>query len=252
MYTELLRFLKAALLLTFLALAALATLHLLGIPRGDLVDWIVGVLSVWWLLLVTTVPWNIHFEASAALQDAATAEERGIEVKAEQLSHIRTLARRALHAAIVLHLLTAAGLYAVARLGWSEVGYTAAVVALGLTFLRPAARAYAYLAEQLRTFRKEVHYPREDVVELRSRLRDLEQMLDLGSKDAWAHQISARLKEVGTAHLKLDSLFQRANAHNTAEHARLEQEYRTALATVTEDRQFVEHLREIVRFVRSA
>ena len=252
MYADLLRYLKAAFLLTLLVLAVLITLRLLDLPSGALVDWVVGVVSVWWLLLVTTVPWNVHFEATQALREAAASDERGIEVDPGQRERIRVLARRALLVALALHALTAAGLYVVAAMGWSPVGYVGALLALGLTFVRPAARAYAYLTAYLRAFRKEVHHPREDVVELRERLRMLEAMLDPKADASWATRVRTRLKDVTTAHERLASAFERLAEANASEHTRLEHEYRSALATVTEDRRFVEHLREIVRFVRRA
>ncbi|OZC04375.1 hypothetical protein [Rubricoccus marinus] len=245
------RYLRAVAFVTLLGLAVLAALHLLGIPRGDLLDWGVGLVSVWWLLLVTTVPWNVRFDAQAAIRDAEESQSLGIAVDASRLSDVRRLSRLSLAVALVLHVSSAAALYAVAAAGWSAVGYPASAVAVALTFVRPGARAYAYLAERLYTFRKEVHHPREDVVELRQRLVSLESMLDL-TEESWASTLVDRLRDVTVKHNRLSERVGVLSTTNADEHSRLEKEYRSALATVTEDRQFVEHLREIVRFVRRA
>lgn len=252
MYRDFTRYLLAAVVLTLLVVVALVTLNLLDIPAGDLVDWVVGIVSVWWLLLVTTVPWNVHFAARAAVREAAVSSERGIKVDAAKQARIAAVGRQALGVALALHVLTAGGLYMVAAAGWSPVGYAGAALAAALTFVRPGARACAYLAEQVRTFRKEVTHPREDVVELRRRVDTLEATLDLKADTSWASTTQERVQTLVDDLAELVSDVTRLRVGNREEHARLEQEYRAALATVTEDRRFVEHLREIVRFVRTA
>ena len=94
--------------------------------------------------------------------------------------------------------------------------------------------------------------PREDVVELRRRVDTLEATLDLKADTSWASTTQERVQTLVDALAELVSDVTRLRVGNREEHARLEQEYRAALATVTEDRRFVEHLREIVRFVRTA
>ena len=64
--------------LTVLALLVFVLLHLLQAPAGRLIDWLVGIASFWWLLVIVTVPWNIHFEARQVLVDAADSAEPGI------------------------------------------------------------------------------------------------------------------------------------------------------------------------------
>ena len=252
MFKDLARYLKAAALLTVLALAVLVTLHLIGAEAGAFVDWIVGIVGLWWLGLITTVPWTLYFEAREAEADAAASRERGIAVDASRLALVGRLGRRALAGAVLLHLLTAAALYAVAVFGLSPVGYAGAGLALALTVARPSARAYRYLAAQVSAFRREVHYPREDVVALRSRLQKLEGVLSLRDKESWAFQVQALATNADVELAVLTERVHQLIKSNQSEHARLEHEYRSALATVTEDRQFVEHLREIVRFVRRA
>ncbi|MEM1054269.1 MAG: hypothetical protein AAGI52_01985 [Bacteroidota bacterium] len=246
------RFLAVATVVTLLGLAVLAVLRLLDIPSGDLVDWAIGLGSIWWILLITTVPWNVRFDALAALRESEVSARRGVEVDTDEEAQVRIIARRALIIALVLHAVTAVALFLVAWAGWSPVGYAGAATALGLTFARPSARVYAYLTQRLRAFQRDVQHPREDIVELRARVRGVEEMLDLETETAWASQLRDQFREMALSHDQLATEVEGAATANAAEHRRLEQEYRAALATVTEDRQFVEHLREIVRFVRRA
>jgi hypothetical protein len=62
-------------------------LRWLGMPAGHLLDWVIGVASFWWLLVVVTIPWNIHFEARHVLAEAAGSRERGIAVNEAHLAY---------------------------------------------------------------------------------------------------------------------------------------------------------------------
>ena len=77
--------------------------------------------------------------------------------------------------AIVLHILSAIGLYTLAITGISAVGYISSGAALLLTGLRPAISAYEYLYKRLTTIGQELTYPREDIVELRHRFSSIEE-----------------------------------------------------------------------------
>lgn len=263
MYKNLFRFLGAAALLSVGALIVLAILQWLDIPAGRFVDWVVGVLSFWWLTLIVTVPWNIHFDARRVLSDAAQSKKRNIELDPKRLAHVAQIARRALMAALTLHVVSAIALYWIAIAGVSPVGFVAAVVALLLTALRPGIRLYEYLAHQLRQIGREVRYPREDVVELLRRVSDLEDMLNLKKETSWAmvqvkaaqdneafsHQLKA---DTATSIQQLTTSLDQLRTENMVDHQRLGTEYRQALAQVTEDRRFLEHIREIIRFVKKA
>jgi hypothetical protein len=145
--------------LVVLVLASFGVLQWLHIPAGSLIDWVIGAASFWWLLVIVTVPWNVHFQAKEVLAEAAVSVEKGTEVDEKQLKYVGNLANRSFWVAIALHVFSAVGLYTLAATGISAVGYISSGAALLLTALRPAVRTYEYLAARLAMIRQEFTYP---------------------------------------------------------------------------------------------
>src|SRR4028119_16823 len=159
--------------LVVLVLSSFGVLQWLHIPTGNLIDWVIGAASFWWLLVIVTVPWNVHFRAKEVLAEAAVSAEKGTQVDEKQLMYVNVLAKRSFWVAIALHLFSAVGLYTLAATGISAVGYISSGAALLLTALRPAVRTYEYLAARLAMIQQEITYPREDIWELRNRFSSL-------------------------------------------------------------------------------
>ncbi len=59
-----------------LVLTAFGLLQWLHIPAGSFLDWVIGGASFWWLLVIVTVPWNVHFQAKEVLAEAAQSIEK--------------------------------------------------------------------------------------------------------------------------------------------------------------------------------
>ncbi|MEB3338679.1 MAG: hypothetical protein VKJ46_14515 [Leptolyngbyaceae bacterium] len=245
--------------LVVLLLIAFSALQWLHVPTGSFVDWIIGAASFWWLLAITIVPWNIHFEAKEVLAEAAVSTEQGISVEPKQVNYAQTIAKRSFWIAIALHLLSAIGLYALSATGISSVGYISSAAALLLTALRPAVRTYQYLATRLAMIRQGFKYPREDVLELRERLSILESnltqlsdRLNLEDPSSWASQQENQWHAVRQDLSRLSTNLEDLRAINQAEHQRLGREAQQAIAQLTTDGQFLDHVREIIRFFKTA
>jgi hypothetical protein len=240
-------------------LTAFGLLQWLHIPAGNFLDWVIGGASFWWLLVIVTVPWNVHFQAKEVLAEAAQSTEKGIPVDQKQVKYVTLLAKRSLWVAIALHLFSAVGLYTLAATGISTVGYISSGAALLLTILRPAIRAYEYLYARLAMIRQEWKYPREDIVELRDRFSILEQKIQsledqlnpeqpyslLATQQRFAEETRRDLARIAAN-------FEELRATNQTEHERLAREARTAIAQLSTDGQFLDHVREIIRFFKTA
>jgi hypothetical protein len=248
--------------LFFLAVGAMVVffgLHWLHVPVGSLIDWLVGVAIAWWLAVVTTLPWNAHFAARGVVQEAQESRDKGIAVNEEHVAFARRIAARFRTLAVGLHLLTAAVLAALAYYRVVAVGYPAAVAALALTFARPAARAYEHLAARLRLMQHQVHYPREDVTELRARVSEMETQLqslvaslDATEVDSWAHEL-AQQHAAGQRRLdRLDSLLEELTRQNARDHEALARQTAQEIAKLSEDARFLNQVRELIRFVKTA
>ncbi|MCB2407919.1 hypothetical protein [Hymenobacter lucidus] len=252
-------FLATLTAVTLLVLLIFTGLHLLHLTTGTLVDWIIGIGIFWWLAAVVVLPWNTHFAAKDVLEEARQSREHGIAVSEETVAFARRLAQRFLWLAIGLHLLTALTLYLLAYYQLTVVGYAASVAALLLTFARPAQRAYEHLSRRLQAMTHQIHYPREDVVELRSRmldaetkLRDLRTMLDVSEPTSWAH---SQTQEVAHLRLQLDRLDGRQEEltrQNSRDHEALARQTAADIARLSEDAQFLNQVRELIRFYKSA
>ncbi len=252
-------FLGSTIALAALVLAVFGVLQLLHIPSGNFLDWAVGAASFWWLLVIVTVPWNIHFRAKAVLADVAESRQQGIAVDESQMRYVQQLSQRSLWGAIALHLLSAVGLYVLAVSGISAIGYISSAAALLFTILRPAIALYQYLADRLQAIGRTVRYPREDVMELRDRLTQVESNLQ-----QLEHQFNVEnLDGQAAAVLRLTTalrhdLSQLAAAHedlkatNHADHERLSREGRNAIAQLSTDGQVLDHVRELIRFFKEA
>jgi len=249
----------SAIFLTILVLLVFGLLQWLAVPTGALIDWIVGIASFWWLLVIVTLPWNIHFRAKEVLLEAEQSTAKGIAVDQDEMKYVKSVSERSLWVAIALHVISAVGLYLLAYMEISAVGYVSSGAALLLTALRPTVRAYEYLARRLGVISKTLKYPREDVVELKKRLKglegqvkELEKQINPKEPTSWAATQQGSLAQTQKALSQMRVALQELRESNQAEHQRLSRESQQAMARLSEDAQFLTHVREIIRFVKEA
>lgn len=242
-----------------LLLIIFSVLQWLHIPSGSFLDWIIGGITFWWLLLIVTVPWNIHFEAKEVIAEASESEKKGIRVDSSQRSYVNQLARRSLWVAIALHIFSAIALLWLSWSGITVVGYIGSVAALLLTILRPALRGYQYLVARLSMVRREFSYPREDVIELRNRLQAMETLVNnhknsLNEKNpnSWASKQNQKWIFCQDEITRLGADIQTLKATNQSEHDRLSRNAENAIAQITEDGKILNNVREIIRFFKEA
>ncbi len=246
-----------ALLLLFLAGFGLTQwLHL---PYGNFIDWIIGASIFVWLIVIVTVPWNIYFQSKSVLNQATVSHDRGIAVDEQQLPYVRSLAQRSLWLALGLHLISAIVLYVLASSGIGTVGYVGAIAALLLTILRPAISGYEYIAQRLRLISQQIDYPREDIIELRQRFANLEESIkrmdaELSNENpySWVSKYEQFADETRKDLPRLSANIEDLRATNERDHERLLRESRQAIAQLSADSQFLEQVREIIRFFKSA
>lgn len=252
-------FLSSSLGWGFFLLLLFAVLQWFQIPAGNFLDWIIGGASFWWLAVVVTVPWNIHFQAKEVLAETAESQKKGIAIAPENQTYAQTLAQRALWSAIALHLISAIGLYILAAAGISQLGYLSSGAALLLTGLRPAIASYHYWTGRLQMIRREARYPREDIASVQQRLQTLEnsistleRQLDPDNESSWVARHQRFSQETRQALAQSVTSLERLKAENISEHDRLTREAQSAIAQLSSDSQFLEHVREIIRFFKAA
>ena len=242
-----------------LLLIAYAVLTVLNVHVGAFGDWVFGMLSLLWLFAIITVPWNIHFRARAVLADVEPTRERGLTVDERQVAYVSRLAKNSLRIAIALHLLSAVVLFVLAATGFSRLGYVASAMALLLTVLRPAVRAYEYLVARLRSIGDSWRYPREDIVELRSRVESMEagvrqtqSDLDGNNTESIVAKQTRLAEDIRRDLARLTAELEALRATNEVAHEQLAREAKSAISQLSTDGQFLDHVREILRFFKSA
>lgn len=244
--------------ITLLVLLVFAVLKWLDIPAGQLIDWVLGVAMFGWLLAITTIPWNLYFSAREAVNEAASSRERGIAINEKDVAYASQLATNFLRLSVALHLLSAAALYALAYYQITPLGSLAALASLLLTFLRPLHKLYEHIARRLASILHQVKYPREDVVlalgridDAEQQLRELKAMLDTAESGSWAAQLEGKHEEqqrkLQQLHLTLDE----ALLQNAKEHERLARKTEQDIAKLSEDAQFLNQVRDLVRFIKN-
>lgn len=252
-------FLLHSFALVILTIILFGAFKILQIPAGQLIDWIIGLISFWWLLVVVTVPWNICFQAKETLVESANSRERGIAVNEKQIKYVSRVSLYSLITAISLHIVSAIVLFGLAVTEISPIGYITSIAALLLTALRPGIRAYEYLWARLAAIRGQILHPREDVLELRQRfiavenqLKHLSEELDESREHSWANSKAKTLQEIQNKIFDTKMVLENWKEQNEKDHQRIARETQSAVAQLTADSQFLDHIREIIRFFKTA
>lgn len=235
------------------------TLHMLNIPAGTMIDWVVGIVAFWWLTGITTLPWNMYFTAKDLLDEAKISERKGITIDQEDVDYAKKKSKLFLRIAIVLHVVSAVGLYLLAFFGISSIGYFAAIIAVVLTFVRPSYRLYDYIIDRLQNMHRKILYPREDVFEVRdeltrqtARINELIAMLDTKEEGSWAYQTGKDLKKIGAHTKKIELELEQLINTNEKAHADLSTKTQQEIAKLSEDAQFLNQAREVIKFFKNA
>ncbi|MCC5946165.1 MAG: hypothetical protein JJT94_14640 [Bernardetiaceae bacterium] len=245
--------------LTILALIVFAVLKWIDIPVGDFLDWVVALAIVWWLTLVTTVPWNMHFKAKEVISDAQRASNTQIKIKTSDLDYASRIAKIYLTVAIFMHIISAVGLYLLAYFQISPVGYIGAVAALMLTLLRPSVRMYAYIQYRLSAISQEIRYPKEDINTLKMRLdewestlRNIEYQQNPNNMDSQTAQILRNIESLKQDHRQLHERVAQIATSQKQDFDLLSKNTEKKIARLSEDAQFLNQVRELIRFVKEA
>ncbi len=125
-----------------------------------------AVVCLAWIVAIVVLPWNLYFGARHVLVEMAGSEKRGIPIDGDARAATQRIAGRMLKLSLALHLVSA-GLLGIGS-WWvgDHLGYAFAGLVLLSTLFRPAVEYYRYLHGKLAELRRDVMYPRDDVLTL--------------------------------------------------------------------------------------
>ncbi len=245
--------------ITALVLITFGVLRYMEIPAGTIIDWVIGIAIFWWLMIIVTLPWNMHFAAKEVIVQAQQSKEKDIKVREEDIAYAKKLSKRFFWVAIILHLVSAAGLYLLSYFEITSLGYISGLAALLLTLLRPAVRMYEYVAARLSNITHEIKYPRDDLAELRTKfyewenkLQTIEFQLNTEERDSLVATQNRLLNSLESDIRELRSNLEKLRIRNDSEHEQLARKSENVIAKLSEDAQFLGQVREIIRFFKQA
>jgi hypothetical protein len=152
--------------------------RVVSVPLTTLLTAGAVVLALSWLVVLTTVPWNLYFAARRTAQEIAVSRERGIAVRPGHDQEAARISRQMLRFALGAHLGTALAAAAIAWLSGNKAGYYIAGFSLLLTAFRPAVAYFGHLRERITVLTRESSYPRDDVATLLRRADMMEESAD--------------------------------------------------------------------------
>jgi hypothetical protein len=161
----------AALLIAWLA-------RIVSVSLATLLTAAAVVIALSWLVVLTTVPWNLYFAARRTQREIGISRERGIAVRPGDDQEARRIARHMLRFALSAHLGTALAAAAIALLSGNSAGYYIAAISLLATAFRPAAAYFRHLYERISVLTRESTHPRDDVATLMHKADLQEQSVD--------------------------------------------------------------------------
>ena len=231
----------------------------LGVEPGDAKNWIVGLLVLWWLVIIVTLPWDLYFKSRALVLDTQHSNKAGMNIAESDIVYVKRWAKISFVLAISLHIISAAALAALEFYGVSELGYYAAGAAILLMGFRPAWRAYDYLVMRLTNIGREIRYPRDDVMVLKNqvdvlteKLNQLSTDLNREKKESWASSLETRLNNLATKQSSVHTELSELRSSNDEAHKQMAIEAEAAAAKVAGGAKVIGHVRELVRFFKDA
>jgi septal ring factor EnvC (AmiA/AmiB activator) len=196
------------------------------------------VIALSWLIVLVTVPWNLHFAARRAAAEMVVSRERGISVRAAYDTEAARISGRMLRLALGAHLATAVAAAVIAYLSGSTAGYYVAGIFLLSTVFRPAGAYVAHVRERINVLTRESTHPRDDVAALREKAEELERAVDELRTDLRHSRDDLRGREARDEALgrRIDQMVRRIEA---------------ALDSISDHQELLTGLRALVRMVRS-
>lgn len=216
-----------------------------------------GVVCLIWLLLILTVPWDIHFQARAVQFELERSRETGLAVNDERLAYVKRTQRTTLWVALGLHVFSAIIISGLAWFTRGSMGYWFAGFYLVTMVFRPFGAAYDYLHRKLSDIGEEARFPRDDALKLKNDLAEVK--ADLAELHRQMERISTELVTLTNASarahqdiLALQQAIERAEQSFRSRIGQMSDEIERALTRTFDHQDIVNGLRAFARLIKSA
>lgn len=210
---------------------------------------------------VLKLPWDIYFEARGLVVDQEESERRGIEVDSEEKTYARAAARRLLLLCLLSHALAAALSAGASWASGGRIGYAFAGFFLVSTLFRPMGSFYQHMKARLLELRRRARVPREDAVQLLSKVRDLEGDLRMARSELGTlrQELVEKEHDATRERGRLVRHVEELDARQTSQQQRYEakvdrvcREFQDSVSRLTAEKEILEGMRAFVRLVKEA
>lgn len=222
-------------------IAALAVSSWRGVPPETLITWGAGGAALLWLVVLVTLPWNLHFRTREVLSEMRRSIDAGIKVTAEQLAFAEKVKRWSLATALGVHIISAAVALALALFTGNQLGYPFAGFYLLSSLVRPATASMQQVRRRLEHIAEDTRFPRDDVMKLRSQVEAHEQAVK---------ELREALTTLRSEH---DAALARADRQRgELDHklAALARKFEESLERLTDNRELISGIKAFLRMVR--
>ena len=222
-------------------LTALGVAMWTGVPAQTLITWGAGGAALLWLIVLVTLPWNLHLRAREVLAEMRRSREVGIRVTDEQLAFAEKVKRWTLFTSLGIHVLSAAVALVIARFADAPLGYPFAGFYLLSCVVRPASAAMQQLRRRLETIAADTRYPRDDVLKLRAQVEAHEVAVELYKE---------RLRELDVHNEALTTQLERQRLDLEQRMTALTRKFEESLDRLTDNRELIGGIKAFLRMIR--
>jgi hypothetical protein len=228
-------------LLIFAYLTALAVAAWSDVSPETLLTWGAGGAALIWLIVLVTLPWNLHFRAREVLAEMRRSRAAGLEVKDEQLAFAEKVKRWTLWGSLAVHVVSAAVALALALWTGNDLGYPFAGFYLLSCLVRPATAALQQVRRRLEALAEDTRYPRDDVLKMREQVR---------RHDAAVEQLEAALTALREEHAQLAASSEKQRLELEQKIAALTRKFEESLDRLTDNRELIGGIKAFLRMIR--
>jgi len=232
---------SALALLIVAYLAALGVAVWSDVPPGTLLTWGAGGAAMIWLVVLITLPWNLHFRAREVLAEMRRSRDAGIKVTDEQIAFAERVKRWTLMTSLTIHIVSAGVALAIALLADTDLGYPFAGFYLLSCLVRPAMASIQQVRRRLETLAEDTRYPRDDVMKLRGQVAHHEVAVTKLEED---------LKQLREEHDQLTTRADRQRVELEQKIGALARKFEDSLDRLTDNRELISGIKAFLRMIR--
>lgn len=212
-----------------------------GFAPAELLTWAAGGAALIWLIVLVTLPWNLHLRAREVLADLQRSRASGIAVTDDQLAFAARVKRWTLFTSLGIHLLSAAVALLLAIFGGQALGYPFAGFYLLSSVVRPASAAIQQVRRRLETIADDARFPRDDVIKLRGMVAAHEEA---------TKRLTDDLEGLRRQHEALTALVEAQRAAFDQKLIALTRKFEESLERLTDNRELIAGIKAFLRMVR--